>query len=672
MIARGRGPVVPASLVALLVALWAAPAGAFELPGHEIIEATAYKRLLAMPAVPVAVAGGGAGAQTVSGRLLLARLIASGVLLPPPCFGASAGDDGCGPADRLALPLGFWPLLGSGTPDLVLDRQLGQRGQCQHFMARTADGMSADGQSGDGRPRDVPADLAIAAYARCVRVAGAVFDGILRDPNRAQWRLVGTYALMHGIEDSFSAAHVNRDAQLRILHLLSWKLIDWPIYFRHGLGRFPAATHHGVSDDRDKDYLLWKARAPDGRPCASLHHPYAVPEECLTPRARAAAAAVVGLLVALYEGRIDATGDAHATSLFSSEAARAGWVRFIDGHLASATVPAPLPERSFDPLPRSDIFVGLQGVAGRGALGLGLWTAKLFFVRPVIPFALGLSGSVVYLRASDADPASAGDARALAAGLGLNLLLPLVRRLTIGASPAGLRLGCDTGFDHCRADLVATAGVLLVPVGDAVWVGLEGPQYSWTSRGWGRTWFGLSVGWSHEVLPKPREAEPAAVAAWDPPRPDEVHAYRAARWSRALYMATTIGSEPDNAFVGAGLELRWDRDRWDRRGGLCPGIQVEAYEGTIDERASGGGIALAPTLRAYLVPDRISVVATPALLRFGALGGGEIGFDVGARGGIGFELGNIELTVDSSPLSYVARDLWRRFPVTLRLAALLD
>jgi hypothetical protein len=650
---------------ALALGLGAAPAGAFELAGHEIIEATAYKRLLGMPVVP------GAGEPAVSGRLLLARLIASGVLLPPPCFGASAGDDGCSAVDRLELPLGFWPLLGSGTPDLVIDRQLGQSGQCQHFMAKTADGMSAGGMSADGQ-LVVPGDLATAAYARCVRLAGVVFDGILRDPYRAQWRLVGTYSLMHGIEDSFSAAHADRDAQLRIVHLLSWKLIDWPIYLRHGLGRFPAATHHGISDDRDKDYLLWKANAPDGRPCASLHHPYAVPEECLTPRARAAAAAVVGLLVALYAGRIDATGEARTASLFTSDAAHAAWVGFIGEHLASTTVPAPLPERSVDALPRSDVLVGLQGVAGRGALGLGLWTGKLFFVRPVIPFALGLSATVVYLHASEADQADAGSTRALAAGLGLNLLLPLVRRLTIGAGPAGFRLGCDTGFDHCRADLVATAGVLLVPVGDAVWVGVEGPQYSWTSRDWGRTWFGLSVGWSHEVVPKPRETVPAAVTAWDPPRPEEVHAFRGARWSRALYMATTIGSEPDNAFVGAGLELRWDRDRWDRRGGFCPGVQVEAYEGTIDERASGGGIALAPTLRAYLVPDRISVVVTPALLRFGALGDGEIGFDVGARGGLGFELGNIELTVDSSPLSYVARDLWHRFPVTLRLAALLD
>jgi hypothetical protein len=49
-----------------------------------------------------------------------------------------------------------WPVLGSGEPDLVLDRQVGQHGQCQHFMARTSDALSPDDVR-LGVPRDLAA-----------------------------------------------------------------------------------------------------------------------------------------------------------------------------------------------------------------------------------------------------------------------------------------------------------------------------------------------------------------------------------------------------------------------------------------------------------------------------------------------------------------------------------
>src|SRR4029078_12446849 len=180
------------------------------------------------------------------------------------------------------LPLLFLPILGAGAPDLVIDRQLGQRGQCQHFMARTDDGLSpADPRFG------VPGELVANASPRCVLLAGLAFDGILTDPHLASWRLVGAYALIHALEDSFSAAHVDRDADFKIIHLLSWTLIDWPYEILHGKPRkgFPAATHHAATDDGDYEYLRASERGPDGRACDAYLHPYAVPEVCLTPRA---------------------------------------------------------------------------------------------------------------------------------------------------------------------------------------------------------------------------------------------------------------------------------------------------------------------------------------------------------------------------------------------------
>ena len=170
----------------------------------------------------------------VSGRTLLATLIADGVLYQPRCFDLAHPGGGCPLGGPLQVPLAYWPVLGSGAMDFIINRQLNQEGQCQHFMAQTKDGLSPpDPRTG------VPIGLGGAAYMRCATLAGVAFDGILRNPRRANWRLVGTYALMHGIEDSFSAAHVARDERWRIVHLLSWTLIDWPAYFRRGLFAFP-------------------------------------------------------------------------------------------------------------------------------------------------------------------------------------------------------------------------------------------------------------------------------------------------------------------------------------------------------------------------------------------------------------------------------------------------
>ena len=120
----------------MAVGLWGARASAFELDGHEIIEAAAYKRLLALPVVP------GTGAPGVSGRALLGALIATGVLAEPPCFNRDNPRDDCVAEERLDFPLQHWPVLRSGAPDLVIDRQLGQQGQCQHFMANTSDALA--------------------------------------------------------------------------------------------------------------------------------------------------------------------------------------------------------------------------------------------------------------------------------------------------------------------------------------------------------------------------------------------------------------------------------------------------------------------------------------------------------------------------------------------------
>jgi hypothetical protein len=433
----------------------------------------------------------------------------------------------------------------------------------------------------------------------------------------------------------------------------------------HGKASYPASTHHALSDHRDYDYVRWDARTQDGHACRELHHPYAFPEECLTERAKAAAGTVVDYLVLTYRLRARALAEGRQASLFLPAPAgdAALWMAFVKEDLPSVAVAPELPGGPQSALPRPDVFVGAQGIVGAHMLGTGLWGARLF-MGPASPFLLALGGGAGISRFDGVGQ--------LGAFAQMGLLLPLVRRFTIGVAPAGVQLVCSTHLESCRADAVATLGELLIPLGSTAWLGIEGPRWSWTDRTIGPAWLGVAFGWSHEVLPRFEPPGPDAVATWDPPRPDEVRSYRHTRSSRAVFLATTVASGPANGFVGAGLEWRWDRDRWDRRAGLAPGLQVELDAGRIDSADPGSSLAVAPTLWVYLLPNHLAVTATPALIRAGVFADRAVAFDVAGRAGIALELGRLELEADTPPLSYVSQERWHTLPITIQLGLRTD
>ena len=168
-----------AAATAVAACLAHAPgAQAFELEGHSVIEAVAYKRLLALARVPGTAA---------SGREVLGALIAARLLVEPPCFDVARARGGCSDVDPGARALAFWPTLGAGAADIIIDRQLSDRGQCQHFMAQPGDGLTPiDPRFG------VPGGLVTAAYSRCVTILETAFDGLLRNPVLTRRRLVLT------------------------------------------------------------------------------------------------------------------------------------------------------------------------------------------------------------------------------------------------------------------------------------------------------------------------------------------------------------------------------------------------------------------------------------------------------------------------------------------------
>jgi hypothetical protein len=645
---------VAATLAAVATVGLSARASAFELDGHRVIEAAAYKRLLALDTVP------GTGPPPVSGRTLLASLIATGVLAEPKCFDRRRPRGDCGPRQRLELPLQYWPELHAGAADLVINRQLGQRGQCQHFMAETQDSVSpVDPRFG------VPGALATDAYTRCIQIVGLVYDGLLRDPYLASRRLAGSYVLIHAIEDSFSAAHVNRNPHFDIVYLLSWTLVDWPSYFIHGHASFPPDTHHAVSDERDYDYVRWDARAPDGTVCRDFHNPYAFPEACLTERARAAVDAIEDFLIITYRLRARAAAEKRVATLFATAPADDGaqWLAFAGAHLRSVASPPSLPSEPREAPAVPDVFLGVQGSAGAHTAGVGLWAGRLY-VGPATPFALGAVGGAGYARAKGTGQ--------LGAGVRLGLLLPLVRRFAIGVAPAGLQVNCQTDFHSCATDVTATLGELIAPLSTSTWLGVEGPRWSWIDRTFAGPWVGLSLGWSHETAPHPDPPSPEAVVTWDPPRPDEVTAYRHAHATRGIYLATTVVSRAENSYVGVGLDWTRDRDRWDRRAGFAPEVQLEVDGGAIEGTTRGGVVAVAGMLRAYVLPDRLAVTLAPALVRVGVIADRAVGLDVAGRVGLAFSIGRLELGADSPPLSYLSQSRWHALPFTMRLGLRLD
>ncbi len=643
------GLVVASALTLAAALLVAAPAWAFDPRGHDIIEAAAYRRLLATSEVP------GTG---VSGKTLLATLAAQKVLEPPPCLGAPPLG-GCSPEALQAAPLRGWPPLGSGAADLLIDRQLDERGQCQHFMAKTADGMTpVDPRLG------VPGALATTAYQRCLAILGVVLDNILRHPRLASWRVAGMYVLMHALEDSFSPAHAHRDGDGGIVHLLSWKLIDWPFYLWHGQLHFPAETHHAITDPRDATYLIADGTV-DGRPCTSFHQAYAVPEACLSANARAAVAAVSDLLVMTYTLRRQAAAKGQVASL-RSFAGQAAWGDFVGAHLRSTSAARVAPAQPIEAPPRPDVFVGVLGSLQRGGWGGGLWGGRLFY-GPALPFALGAFAGAGFSR--DASGHN------LVGSLALSLYLPILRRYVVGFSPAILQVKCATGFDHCSADGQATLGNLIVRLGP-VWLSLQGPVWSWDERQFHDAHFAAAIGWWHER--RPREAAPGATGdaalTWHPPDAAQVETYRLHRTTSLAYLAATAASTARDQTVGAGLETWLDRDTWNRRAGLAPGASVGYAFGTVDG-VDTGVITAAALVRLYLLPDALALVLSPAALGLRTSSGPGGAIDLQARAGLALMLGRIELRADAPPLSYLDSNgfhfTWHRRPFSIGLALLL-
>jgi hypothetical protein len=511
----------------LLLIACAHAAYAWDPFGHDLIDATAFRRLMATP----------------EGRETLRYLSARGILRRPHCFEADCAGE---------LPVRTWPPLETSGLDLLLSRQLGSTGQCYHFMAHIADVRTPiDPALG------IPHGMVI-ARDRCIRVVERVLDRLLVAPAQAT-RAEGAYAILHAIADSYSPAHAERDATGRVLWLRAWRVPE--------IWRLDRRRYHRILDKRDRAYWV-PHRIVGGRRCRDYPHAYVVPEACLTPAGAAAVQAEVDLLILLHraytETRSPSLTDPAVAAMWSDFRAR--WVPGADAPVAPEDVPALAAPKEIT----HDVFAGARVSA---APGVGLAASVLLPARtwPLVPLATGAIGAAV--------------SRGATLSAELALVVPLFGGVAVGFTPLAGELGCQTS--GCRADLALVPLRVVTSFRGHWFVDVSAPAYSWLDRSWdlrrtsitvGRTW-DVNLSLEHPV---------ATGQPWDPRPFDETggrplpttHLYLAAsvagantlgggvqirwdrdRWSRRAgfgpQVAFEILASPSVARVTLAPGIRW-------------------------------------------------------------------------------------------------------------------
>lgn len=170
-------------LVAALVLWMSLPIASygFTANGHNVIEATAYRHILAQANIErlSMIAG-----RTFSGKDALDLLIAYRILDEPRGWREGYAKD----------PLNTLPIIRSGNLDYILSRQFEGNSQCFHFMARASD---VYWDTTTDPTYHYPHMLYDSAYPRCVAFMTSTFFVVLNNALAARSGNHDVYALMH-------------------------------------------------------------------------------------------------------------------------------------------------------------------------------------------------------------------------------------------------------------------------------------------------------------------------------------------------------------------------------------------------------------------------------------------------------------------------------------------
>ena len=282
--------------LAVSVVSFAQPAQAFKSAGHNAIEGAAYYELT----------------KTADGAALVCELVSEGYLEMP----AGESPDSCG--------AGTIPSHNNGEFDARFELQISNGGQCFHFMASPIDTSDASKVFVSIAP--VPNQMYVAAIPRCQRHLTRLTTLALGDDYRSD-RAAIVAEIIHGIIDSYSAAHATRqwpdagtatsgeNSRSRIRWLHTWELNSFP----------PDAVRghalHKTSDDRDGQWIR-----SDSLVCkATLGPRDLVERRCFSREGWAAVDAVEDFLRTVQSIRVDGMGCASPT-----------WKHYVEDHFGAA------------------------------------------------------------------------------------------------------------------------------------------------------------------------------------------------------------------------------------------------------------------------------------------------------------------------------------------------
>lgn len=469
---------IPIWLVFFSTFLLAREATAFKPAGHEAIEGLAYSRMLKSGAHSVC----GNADHVVTGREILRFLISVGVLEAPPCFAVRADSMDARTCEEIGRAKDTWPVLGSGRPDDLYARQLGKEGQCFHFMAEPSDVYDDPTDPTTGLSRDMSHE----APKRCVATLTTLWHELLQNPEGSRRVDRGMYTLIHAVEDSYSAAHVERDASWEIQYLKVWDLVTFP-YLVHSANRgiFGTQRQHLIFEERDD---AWRSgeRSPDLCPADARPLELAQHTACFSPRGLMASYAVEELLETTYcafrDSPVPRMWGSRGPHASLTPLARVQWIKFISTYFKSADKKEPFdPQRELPASQRERTPQLLIGARARMNLESRVsGNASLVFdgfplLRDTYPFVpyLGIEPGLRGTRENGRLDRSAGFLME-AGGL-----LPLSSKVALGLSPMALEnyWHFDRGGER---DTSLTASIRLDAFfHDGLWISLSSPRFNW-------------------------------------------------------------------------------------------------------------------------------------------------------------------------------------------------
>jgi len=668
------------ALVTLAAALiLATPASAFDSKGHVVLEALAYRTLVE-----------GHDGQPPRPEVLR-DLINDGALDLPFCFGR--GDTPPAPCVDAAAsnPLLDWPQPLTDRPDAAFRRQFSDVGQCFHYMA-TLDDAQTDVLPGTAVPRA----LATSAVVRC----NDLLDGLLRQVvvvggPATRRSSHGLYEFMHAVGDSFSGSHTERAADGRIGFLRVWqpieKLVKLPT---ERAARIPVTAYHKWDDHRDKTYVI---EGGDAHCEKRTDQPYNVPYECLSAEGDRARRALTELLVLTQELRALQLAAAKGTDTAPERsdawhAYKAKW--FAPAHACAG---AECAEREKpDAPPGRYAFLGLDtswnptrdfvDIAARGML--------VKYSEDLNPFLYALNAEVGYRQYTD------GGGGAGLVGLGLDLVLPVGLRATLGFSPAALRV--TYGGDRAGPELVSRFFRVNYKLKDGLFLSVDAPmEVNWLKPRVEWTFgVGLIYAPASARLSKDRglllQKETLATRqdeTWVPPPAPYGHLRGR---TRSWYVVTgvTVASEPENAVEGRhyglgllGGEVAWDRNRWGGRFEWVPAVSLAVGNRVTSGESKYVTGTFAGTVRWYALKV-LGLALTPVRVEYGPKvrgdeefdaspgvhgdAGGQYYFQAGTRLGIVLNAGIIDILVEGPTLAWDSSPFAAKEILSFRLGIRLD